>query len=556
MKKKEKYYVINDIRWLVKDTFLDTLKEISASIDTEKNCEIIRKGLFKKVLKYNYKQESFYIKQYTTKHNMDIFKSFFLASKAQREWNQSHRLLKNRLLTAEPVAVGEKRRFGILKECYLISKAIPHSTPLKDLLFDLQRALTNNGLSKKNSLIKNLISYVKTIHEYGIFHGELHAENILVDSDNVTVFYLLDLGRAKFTRNIPLSWRVQELSRLIYSIVDTCTNEEIKELIDNYTNQLLESEDRIIFHKAVFKEVYNIKRRLWDSRTKKCLKDNNVFKVTTQNNYSINMRNEWDVNTLLTLIDKHALALKEGSDNIIKKSPKIGITVVPVSNGSIKSVCIKEYRYTSLLKRFFSFLRGSSARKAWFAAHGLLTLNIKTPKPIALLEEKKYLIIKKSFIIMEDISTCLPCNKYVNDRFNDPYDKTVSERKKKFVSRLALSFRQLHDSEVYHGDLKANNIMVRELQNTWDFYYLDLDWVCFNKKITHKKRMKNLSQLNASITHNITYTDRLRFYYTYAGINDLDNNNKQTIKEIIHSSIQRKHVWNPTRQTTQSYQKS
>jgi hypothetical protein len=185
-----------------------------------------------------------------------------------------------------------------------------------------------------------------------------------------------------------------------------------------------------------------------------------------------------------------------------------------------------------------------------------MAANFRTPKPIALFEEKRTGILKKSFLIMEDVSACLPCDKYVTEKFREPHNMGIFGKKRRFISSFAMSLRQLHDSGIYHHDLKANNIMIMELPDSWDFFYLDLDRVCFNKKITHKKRMKNLSQLNASIAHNITYADRLRFYYTYAGINDLDNNNKQTLKEIIHSSIQRKHIWNPTRQTAQSHQMS
>ena len=151
---------------------------------------------------------------------------------------------------------------------------------------------------------------------------------------------------------------------------------------------------------------------------------------------------------------------------------------------------------------------------------------------------------------MEDISTCVPCNEYANEQFNDPYDKIASERKKNFVSRMALSFRQLHDSKVYHGDLKANNIMIMELQDNWDFFYLDLDRVHFDKKITLKKMVKNLSQLNASIPNCITYTDRLRFYRTYTGIENLNIENKQILRAIIRLSIKRKHVWTPRTQIT------
>ena len=108
--------------------------------------------------------------------------------------------------------------------------------------------------------------------------------------------------------------------------------------------------------------------------------------------------------------------------------------------------------------------------------------------------------------------------KYVVERFCNPSDKIASKEKRRFVSCLALSLKQLHDSNIYHGDLKANNnIMVSELQDAWDFIYIDLDRVSFNKIITLKRKIKNLSQLNASMPKCITYTDRLRFYKIYTG---------------------------------------
>ncbi|MDO8140585.1 MAG: lipopolysaccharide kinase InaA family protein [Candidatus Brocadiales bacterium] len=538
-------HTINNIHWLVKGISLDILKEILDSMAKGKNCEIIHSGYFKKVSKYTNNNRSFYIKQYTIRQLPDALKSLFSKSKAQREWENSHLLLTKNLLTAEPVAVGERRRLGMLKDCYIISKAIPQSIPVKELLFDSQRFSANPDFSKKNNIIKQLAFSVKTIHDCGIVHGELHAENILVNKDNTTEFYLLDTGRTKFTREIPLTRKIRELSRLIYSLIDTCTSEEIEELIDSYTNQLSESKNRAIFRKAVFEEVHRIKRRLWNSRTKKCLKNNNVFKIVRHNNYTINMRNEWNAGSLSELINKHTAFIKEGLNSVIKKSPKTAITIVPVSRGSIKSVCIKEYKYPSLIKRFFYFFRASPARKAWLAAHGLMALNLRTPKPFALLEEKKLARIEKSFIIMEDISACLPCNKYVSERFSNPSNPGIFGGKKLFISCLAQSFKQLHNSGVYHADLKANNIMIMELPDTWDFFYLDLDRVCFNKKITLKKKIKNLSQLNASLPNCITYTDRLRFYRTYSGMERLDSENKRTLQAIIQLSIQRKHVWNP-----------
>ena len=528
----------NNIQWLIQGISWDLLKEILDSMGTGKNCEVIRSDYRKKLLKYTHNQESFYIKQYRTKNSLDALKSVFSASKARREWDKSHLILKNHLLTAELVAVGEKRCFGMQKESYIISRTIPGSIPLKERLVNTQQLSAEYRQINKNLLLRKFISYVKMVHAHGFFHSELHAENILV-GQNDYIFYLIDVGRVKLRKRLPEPWKIYDLARFFYSVLDICTNNEIAELIDNYASNTLSSKDKKIFHKLVFEGIYKIKRRLWKGRTNKCLKDNAVFKTCTYGRYTINMRREWDVDTLVDLINKHNLSFRIKSDNVIKSSPKTGLTRVPVSNEKTKSVCIKEYRYPSFLKRFLRSFISSPARKAWFASHGLLSLNFLTPRPIALFEEKGFGILKKSFIIMEDISACLPCNQYISKRFNYPLDRITAGKKRSFVSSLAKSFKQLHDLSIYHGDLKESNVMVGELPGTWELFYIDLDRVYFNKNITLKKKIKNLSQLNASLPNYITYTDRLRFYRTYAGVKTLNVEDKRILKSIIQLSIQR-----------------
>ena len=536
-------YIKNNIRWSIKGTPSGALKELINSLEYNKNLVAIRQSSFKKVLKYTHNQESFYIKQYAVRNGLESVKSLFSSSKAQREWDKGNLLLKNNLLTAEPVSVGEKRHFGMLKESYIISRTIPGGMPFKERLVNTKQLSVEHREINKNLLLRKFISYVKMVHEHGFFHGELHAENILVDQNDYT-FYLIDVGRIKFRKRLPEPWKIYELARFFYSVLDICTNNEIAELIDNYASNTLTAKDKEIFHKSVFDKIYEIKRRLWNGRTKKCLKDNAVFKITTYGRYTINMRRDGDVNTLVDLINKHILSFKIKSDNVIKSSSKTGITQIRVVNENTESVCIKEYRYPSFLEKIiYSFFR-SSARKAWFAAHGILALNFLTPQPIALIEEKRFRMLKKSFFIMEDISDFLPCYKYVSEKFSC-YDKVTVGKKQMFVSRLAASLRQFHESGVYHSDLKGSNIMITELPDTWNIFYIDLDRVYFNKRITLKKKIKNLTQLNASMPNCITYTDRLRFYRTYTGIKKLGDKDKQIVRSIIQFSIQRNHFWKP-----------
>ena len=140
---------------------------------------------------------------------------------------------------------------------------------------------------------------------------------------------------------------------MLYSILEVCTHDEITTAIDDYAGDMSAVGNKKGFHTAVFEQIRRIKQRHWDGKTKKCLKNNALFKTLIHNKYVINMRREWDIATLEGLIDKHNDSLIKRRDNVIKLSPKTAITHLPLSDESNERVCIKEYRYPSTFKKFF-----------------------------------------------------------------------------------------------------------------------------------------------------------------------------------------------------------
>lgn len=264
-------YIFNNVQWVVKDLQPDVFQEMMGAVFGSNECEIIRSEPYKKILKYTKNNESFFIKQYITKSRIDAVKSVFVTSKAKREWNNGLLLLKCRIPTPEPVAVGERKRVGAVKDCYIISRAIPDSVTGKERLITLQQSPEENRSANKGTFLKRLISYVKTLHACGLFHGELHAENILVGR-NSGAFYLIDLGRVKFRKKIPLAWKIYDLSRLLYSLMDVCTHDEIITAIDDYADDMSTVGNKKGFHTAVFRQIHRIRQRHWGGKTKKCLK--------------------------------------------------------------------------------------------------------------------------------------------------------------------------------------------------------------------------------------------------------------------------------------------
>jgi hypothetical protein len=77
--------------------------------------------------------------------------------------------------------------------------------------------------------------------------------------------------------------------------------------------------------------------------------------------------------------------------------------------------------------------------------------------------------------------------------------------------------RRLHRLGVYHGDLKGVNVLVSGTRGRFAFHLIDTDRCLFSDgPVGPRRRVKNLSQLAASIPRCVTRTDRLRWYRRYA----------------------------------------
>ncbi|UCD81927.1 MAG: hypothetical protein JSW26_11015, partial [Desulfobacterales bacterium] len=88
---------------------------------------------------------------------------------------------------------------------------------------------------------------------------------------------------------------------------------------------------------------------------------------------------------------------------------------------------------------------------------------------------------------------------------------TDAVTKRQALKKLALWLRQFHDAGIWQRDFKSNNMLFRDGK----YFMIDLDDVKI-RRLSDRKKIINLAQLNASVSNVITLRDRLRFYHYYA----------------------------------------
>lgn len=143
-------------------------------------------------------------------------------------WNQarpinelmiSEMALEMGLKSAEVVAV---IKHNILYPFFKAEIATREITGASDLIHCIKDniSININLLKKKRSIIHEIASAVRKMHDIGIYHGDLHLKNILLKENHDGSFcaYIIDMDKSKLRQGLDIAKRMKNLRRLDRSV--------------------------------------------------------------------------------------------------------------------------------------------------------------------------------------------------------------------------------------------------------------------------------------------------------------------------------------------------
>jgi serine/threonine protein kinase len=151
-------------------------------------------------------------------------------SQAMKEWRVSRFLLEKGILTPQPLGVIERRRHGVLRECYFVTEALEGARDL--LQFCKNRFHDSDKTVERNQILKIVAEKVQKIHEIRLFHRDLHAGNFLIRPPNggPLSLYLVDLHQARKRLWVSRTNRLWNIAQ-IFNSLDFMLDREAKVLL-------------------------------------------------------------------------------------------------------------------------------------------------------------------------------------------------------------------------------------------------------------------------------------------------------------------------------------
>ncbi len=527
------------VLWKTTPEYRFLIDALDRSLSEVEQKNVIKSSSIRRVvtLKIPKEQETFEI--FVKHHRLswkETLKDLLHISKARHEWKRTHQIADLGIQTVPPLAIGEKREWGFLRESYFVSKRIPSCETLHDfVLREKEKKHSSSFLAWKRKLISDVAVLIAKIHKKGIDHRDLHAGNILIEWGGERYqLRLLDLDRAHIQSHLSFRRRVFELAQFnMFFTLFVSRADRLRFFKEYYSYDPTPWHGYQTGARWVEQKTVRMVNRLYHRRDKMSLRNNKHFSRFCFPPYTGFYRKEEMAQPLLQALKNPETFLNLSNAQPLKKASEKTVRRYPLKlNGKEVDVVVKSYQTADLLGKIKNLFRSSRAKKSWIAANALYQRKIPTATPFACLLKKKWGILQESYFISEYLPKALPLVLYLQDRFAPPISPQERKIKRQLIVQFARFVRRIHELLVYHGDFKASNVLIEEKEpGAFRFYLIDLDYVKICCTLNRFQRYRNLMQLNKSFLDRktLSMTDRLTFLKTYLGT---DARNPRTLHRV------------------------
>lgn len=307
---------------------------------------------------------------------------------------------------------------------------------------------------EQQAVLGEALSAIAHLHSKGLWQEDLHLDNLLRHNGQL---YLIDGAGIRVEQGgRPLSrQRVLENLGVFFAQLPKSLEPFTEELLVHY---LLSNGEHGLPMEALQKQID--KTRGWRLKDflSKVGRDCSLFSVKDSAFGLRAIRREEESAMTPVLAQADAL-LEQG--HLYKTGGAASVGRVEVAG---RALVIKRYNIKNFAHWLKRFWRPSRAWHSWREGHRLAFLDIATPKPLALLEQRFFWLRRKAYLVTE----YLPGPDII-ERFA-PYMES-GEAPEAELQALDLLFAQLLRERISHGDLKGHNVFWQ--QNRWALIDLD-----------------------------------------------------------------------------------
>lgn len=192
--------------------------------------DIVRNFKNRTTGRFEVKGQGFYIKKHFGCGLSAVIDEFSHIRKphigAKHELSALDKLKSLGIDTMSVVAFGQDGKFLPNQRSFLVTKELTNVQSLEEICRDW--SIKPPSIKFKRTLIKQVASIAKKLHDNNINHRDFYICHFLLDISNGISEYesrklklfLIDLHRAQMRSKLPFRWRVKDIGSLYFSVLD------------------------------------------------------------------------------------------------------------------------------------------------------------------------------------------------------------------------------------------------------------------------------------------------------------------------------------------------
>jgi len=468
---------------------------------------VVKDGPHRTVYRLDTDQGRYFLKHCRCRGWVQALGHLIRSSPARREFTRSREIARRGVPTVTALAYGEQRRWGLVRDSYLVTTAIPDTVALDDFLARrLPRLPDENRSIAKRRIVVSLAQFCAAAHKAGVFHHDFHAGNLLIRTDSERTgdeaeLFLIDVPHVRLTG--PMNWRASRAS-----LVMLCTSlEPLASLSDFWRfwrayrrarSDLDVGQPRDAAAQIALRS-RQAARRILRGRDRRAMRNNREFqRLPTRAGVAYAVRGVGRETLHQLLADpempvrqfRHA-PVKLGHGSLVVRA-RITLDGRPVN------VAFKQARRRGFWKTLTDRLRGRRLFRSWKNGHALLSRGIATPRPLAVWLPDRRMVRRDCYSATEWIEGAEDFHLYLWRIAALPPDER-RRRVRQLAERLGSLIGRMHNWGVSHGDLKGCNLLIVERGRDVQAYVLDLDSVRIRRRLTRRAQVRDLARLAASL---------------------------------------------------------
>jgi tRNA A-37 threonylcarbamoyl transferase component Bud32 len=388
-----------------------------------------------------------------------LFKTFSEGN-ACREGRISLRLAESGIAVPRVLAYGLEKKNGFIRRDLLLTREESGAKSMVEVVRGLYPAMS---IREKFLLVEEFADFIRILHDNGVSHADLHIGNILwvPERERGRRFVLLDTDRV-VVKNRPLSrnQRAVNLALLLSNLWTLVGRSQRFRFLRDY-GVVLDQKGRRFVADLEAKTLKH-SERICRKKAQASLGNNRRFGKEVRSGFTVFFRKRAGIEKLLDGLLADPDRLLE-SGEILKAGNTVRAARIELDG---RYYFLKRFNCKGWGYRLKNAFRRSRAVRSWLVSWGFLLRSLPVPQPIICLEERRLRLLGRSYILFEYVDRA--------ETLTGVWPRLGDAERRGLLIRLAMLFGRMHLFGAVHGDLKWNNILVRD-QDCRDLFLTDLD---------------------------------------------------------------------------------